>query len=111
MKHPVLLFGCLCFPVRLAIAIVTSFANGVWCFPYFFVSGGFAYTAAHKGDWQIFHMIMWSAAGVCVAVSQASFATALLLIDLFTGTTVWSARDHSKHSSGHSSATQPLIPT
>ena len=107
MKHPVLLFGCLCFPVRLAIAIVTSFANGVWCFPYFFVSG-FAYTTAHKGDWQIFHMIMWSAAGICVAVSQASFATALLLIDLFTGTTVWSARDHS---SGHSSATQPLIPT
>jgi len=114
----IFLFLCVCIPVRLVIALLTSMleAHGAACVPYFLVGVGFMWTAVHKpprglfgGDawWanlRSFHAAVWLTAGVCVLLNVFYAASILLVVDVCVGGVAWSSTEHDEDA-----LTEPML--
>lgn len=114
----IFLFLCVCIPVRLTIALLTSMlhATGAASVLYFAVSVGFMWTAVHKpprglfgGDawWanlRAFHAAVWLSAGVCVLLNVCYAASILLVLDVCVGGVAWSSTEHDEDT-----LTEPMI--
>ena len=105
------LFLCVCIPVRLAIALVTSLfhATGAACIPYFAVGVGFMWTAVHRpprglfggeawwANLRAFHAALWVSAGGCVLLNVCYAASILLVLDVGVGGVMWSSTKHDEN--------------
>lgn len=99
----IFLYLCVCIPIRILIALLTSMLQlqGVACVAFFVVSFRYVWTATHAtsegilggeawwAELRAFHAGSWLISAICVLAGFYYGATVILLLDVIVGGVMW----------------------